>query len=83
MDGKKIKLYELNGVESTFGLLIADDKYFIIKRVMDASTRYDERTKYRTIIIQNIENPFNIILNTPTDNNLHLYIDSADMSQLK
>ena len=71
-----IKLYNEEGVQSKFYLqVLSSGECIVVKRVVDWTTKFSDKTKYRMIVIQDVKDPPNIVLS----DNTHLYIDINDM----
>jgi hypothetical protein len=61
---KQIQLYTELGAETEYYLTITSThKYYITKMVACSDSRYSDKTKYKSIVIQCVEDPFNIVIN--------------------
>ena len=75
MSDTQIHLYTDQGVETLFCLRItANQKYYLTKTVACPESYYSDKTTYRSIVIQPVEDPFNIVFN-----DTRLFISTANL----
>ena len=75
MSDKTIELYTSKGEKTMYSLLItASKKYYLTKLVESPDSRYTDKTKYMTMVIRCVEDPFDIV-----QNNTRLFMNSKDL----
>lgn len=76
---KTFPLYNFQGHPSLFYLkVMSKNQYYIVKLVEDQQSYFSDKTTYREIVIQKVEDPFDITVFLT-----RLYIDSKDISDLE